>query len=308
MTTAAARRAAVRDVMTAAGVSERCACRFTGVARSTNRYCVTRDDAALTARLETLAILKPRWGYRRLHWLLEREGVHINRKRVQRVYGAAGLHVRRRRRKRVSMVRVPATMPTGPNERWSMDFVADTLGDGRPFRIFTLVDDCVRESPGLLVDVSIGAERITRFLDELPELPTDLVSDHGPEFTSQHFDQWAHERGIRLHFIRPGKPIDNCFVESFNGRLRDECLNESWFVNLRDAQRTIEAWRIEYNTARPHSSLADRTPAEFARSFREKRPPYFPAKPRSHPKPYPSTPPTPAIFAVSPDASKPHDR
>jgi putative transposase len=267
MRTAAQRRAAVPEVMTAASVSERRACRFTGVARSTQRYGPTRDDRALRARLETLAILKPRWGYRRLHWLLEREGTHVNRKRVQRVYRDAGLHVRRRRRKRVSVARVPATVPARPNERWSMDFMSDTLGDGRTFRIFTLVDDCARHSPGLLVEFALGADRVTRFLDELPELPRDLVCDNGPEFTSQCFDQWAHERGVRLHFIRPGKPIDNCYIESFNGRLRDECLNQSWFVNLRDAQRTIEAWRVEYNVARPHSGLADRTPAEFAESF-----------------------------------------
>ena len=213
--TASARRVAVHEAMAAASISERRACRFTGFARSTTRYQRARDDGELRTRLETLAILKPRWGDRRLHWLLGRDGTVVNRKRVQRVYRDAGLNVRRRRRKRVSVARVPAIAPTQPKERWSMDFMSDTLGDGRSFRIFTLVDDCSRESPGLLVDVSIGAERITAFLDELEELPTDLVCDNGPEFTSQHFDQWAHERGIRLHFIRPGKPIENCFIESF---------------------------------------------------------------------------------------------
>jgi len=264
MTTVAARRAAVREVMTAAKVSERRACRYTGFARSTQRYRPSRFDTELAARLETLAILKPRWGYRRLQWLLGRQGVLVNRKRVQRVYRAAGLHVRRRRRKRVSVARLPARAPTQPNERWSMDFVSDTLGDGRAFRTFTLVDDCTRECPGLLVDVALRAARITQFLDDLEALPTTLVCDNGPEFTSQHFDQWAHERGITLHFIQPGKPIQHCFIESFNGRLRDECLNETWFVTLRDAQRTIEAWRVEYNVARPHSGLAGRTPREFA--------------------------------------------
>lgn len=268
MTTGAARRRTVREVMAAAQVSERRACRFTGFARASTRYVSTRDDTALRERLETLAVLKPRWGYRRLHWrLTQREGWLVNRKRVQRVYCEAGLHVRRRRRKRVSVARRPSVAPTRPHERWSMDFVSDTLGDGRAVRIFTLVDDCSRESPGLLVDYSLPAERLTQFLDELPVLPPVLVCDNGPEFTSQHLDQWAHERGITLHFIRPGKPIDNCFIESFNGRLRDECLNESWFVNLRDAQRTIEAWRVEYNVARPHSGLANRTPAEFAESY-----------------------------------------
>jgi putative transposase len=265
--TASARRRAVEEARTAAELSERQACRFLGVARSSQRYAPARDDTELRERLETLAVLKPRWGYRRLHWLLGREGTRVNRKRVQRVYRLAELHVRRRKRKRVSRPRVPAPVPTQPNERWSMDFVGDTLGSGRTFRVFTLVDDYSRESPGLLVDVSLGAERLTQFLDDLPLRPTVLVCDNGPEFTSQHFDQWAHARGITLRFIRPGKPIENCYIESFNGRLRDECLNQHWFLSLRDARRTIERWRIEYNTARPHGGLAQSTPLEFANRF-----------------------------------------
>ncbi len=267
MRTASLRRDAVHRAMTAATISERRACRFTGVARATVRYPAMRDDTPLTEQLETLAMEHPRWGYRRLHWRLERDGVHVNHKRVQRVYRAAGLHVRRRRRKRVSRARVPHPTPTMPNERWSMDFVSDTLGNGQSVRVFTLVDDCSRESPGLLVHYVIGAARITEFLDTLPTLPRTLVCDNGPEFTSQHSDHWADARDITLQFIRPGKPIENCFIESFNGRLRDECLNESWFVDLADAQRTIEAWRIAYNTARPHSALDNRTPSEFANSF-----------------------------------------
>ena len=312
MVTPEQRRTAVTDAMKTAELSERRACRYTGFARSTHRYQPTRDDAELRARLEMLAIQKPRWGYRRLHWLLEREGVQVNRKRVQRVYGKAGLHVRRRRhRKRLSIVRVPAGRPAVPNERWSMDFVSDTLADGRAFRTFTLVDDCSRESPGLLVDVSIGAERITAFLEMLPVLPRTLVCDNGPEFTSQHFDQWAYERGITLHFIRPGKPVENCYIESFNGRLRDECLNESWFVNLADAQRTIEAWRVDYNVARPHSGLANRTPAEFTMTFSEKRPPHLPSDARAASNPYPtppqiSTPSSPSELPLN--RPTPHDR
>jgi putative transposase len=255
--------------MTAAAISERRACRFTGVARATCRYHTMRDDTTLQAQLEPLAIQKPRWGYRRLHWRLDRDGVHVNHKRVHRVYRAAGLQVRRRRRKRVSRARVPHPTPIAPNERWSMDVVSDTLGNGRTVRVFTLVDDCSRESPGLLVHRAISAERITEFLDTLPALPTTLVCDNGPEFTSQHLDQWADARGITLQVIRPGKPIENCFIESFNGRLRDECLNESWFIDLTDAQRTIEAWRIAYTTARPHSALRNRTPAEFANPLTE---------------------------------------
>jgi putative transposase len=270
MRTAAQRRTAVRDVIIAASVSERRACRFTGFARSSQRYRPTRDDTALRAQLETLAIQKPRWGYRRLHWLLEREGAHVNRKRAQRVYREAGLNVRRRRRKRVSRARVPRAPLFAPNERWSIDFVHDALGDGRVIRVLTVVDDFTRTCPLIAVDFALPAARVTQLLDGLAltaPLPRAIVCDNGSEFTSQAFGQWAHERGITLHFIRPGKPIENCYVESFNGRLRDECLNESWFVSLTDAQRTIEAWRIQYNESRPHSGLALRTPAEFAETY-----------------------------------------
>jgi putative transposase len=265
--TAPARRHAVREVIAAAHIPERRACRFTGFPRSTHRYRPTRDDRALRERLETLAVLKPRWGYRRLHWLLVREGWVVNRKRVQRVYRAAGLHVRRRRRKRVSVARVPRPVPQGPAERWSMDFVHDTLGDGRTIRIFTVVDDFTRACPLIAVDLALPAAHVIARLDALAHttaLPRALVCDNGSEFTSQAFDQWAHARGLKLHFIRPGKPVENAYVESFNGKLRDECLNESWFVTLADAQRTIEAWRRDYNTARPHAALGGRTPAEFA--------------------------------------------
>jgi putative transposase len=264
------RRTAVTEAMTTAGISERRACRFTAFARSTQRYQPSRDDRALRARLETLATLKPRWGYRRLHWLLVREGWPVNRKRVQRVYRDAGLTVRKRRRKRVAVARVPRPIPLGPYDRWSMDFVHDTLGDGRVIRIFTVVDDFTRTCPLIAVDLALPATYVTQLLDQLAAttpLPRAIVCDNGTEFTSQAFDQWAHRRGVALHFIQPGKPVENCYVESFNGRLRDECLNESWFVNLADARRTIESWRIEYNVARPHSGLAGQTPAAFAESY-----------------------------------------
>jgi putative transposase len=268
--TAPQRRHAVHEARTAAHLTERRACRFTGFARATQRYRPTRDDRPLRARLETLAVLKPRWGYRRLHWLLAREGWAVNRKRVQRVYQAAGLVVRKRRRKQVSAARIERTTPTAPRERWSMDFVHDTLGDGRTIRIFTVVDDFTRACPLIGVDLALPAARVTQLLDGVAgaaPLPRTLVCDNGSEFTSQAFDQWAHARGITVQFIRPGRPVENAYAESFNGRLRDECLNESWFVSLADAQRTIEAWRVEYNTGRPHSGLAGQTPAEFAASY-----------------------------------------
>ncbi len=266
MTTVAARRRAVAEARTAARLSERRACRFLGVARSTQRYTSQRDDTTLRERLETLAVLKPRWGYRRLHWLLTREGWQVNRKRVQRVYRAAGLHVRRRRRKRVARPRVVLPTPQRPRERWSMDFVQDTLGTGRVFRVLTIVDDCTRYCPAIVVDFGLGGERVIATLEQLgaeQPLPRTLVCDNGPEFTSQALDQWAYARAITLQFIRPGKPVENAYVESFNGRLRDECLNENWFATLDDARVTIERWRQEYNIDRPHSSLGDRTPAEF---------------------------------------------
>ena len=263
------RRTAVHHVMTTAEVSERRACRFTGFGRSTQRYVSVRPpDAALRARLHELAAKRRRWGYRQLTRVLRREGPPINRKRVQRLYQEEGLQVRRRRRKRRAVVpRVPVAVPTRPNERWSMDFVRDTLGDGRGFRCFTLVDDCTRECPAIEVDVSLPGERVVRVLDRVAAVrgyPRAIVCDNGPEFVSAALDEWAHRHQVVLDFIDPGKPVQNAFIESFNGTFRDECLNESWFVSLADAQRTIEAWRIDYECERPHSRLKDLTPREFA--------------------------------------------
>lgn len=268
MVTPEDRRTAVTHAMAAVQSSERRACRYTGFARSSQRYRTRRPSRqALRDRLGTLAIARPRWGYRRLYRVLRREGWTVNRKLVQRVYREEELHVRRRRRKRVAVARTPLPRPTTPNEHWSMDFVSDALGDGRKFRALTIVDDCTRESPVIEVDVSLPGARVVQVLDRLAltrGLPKAIVLDNGPEFRGEALDQWAHRRGVTLEFIQPGKPVQNAFVESFNGRFRDECLNQSWFVSLRDAQETIEAWRVDYNTARPHSSLSDRTPEEFA--------------------------------------------
>lgn len=269
MVTPEQRRTAVTSAMQTADLSERCACRFTGFARSTQRYqSIRASDAPLRAELHTLAERRRRWGYRQLYRILRRTGWADNRKRVQRVYQEEGLQVRRRaRRRRVSMPRTPMPRPTMANERWSMDFVRDTLADGRVFRSFTLVDDCTRECPMIGVDFSLSGERVVRMLEELRQtrgLPKTIVCDNGPEFTSAVLDQWAHERGVYLDFIAPGKPVQNAFIESFNGTFRDECLNEHWFVDLRDAQQIIEAWRVDYETERPHSQLRDKTPREFA--------------------------------------------
>jgi putative transposase len=264
------RRTAVTQAMQSAGIPERRACRFTGFARSSQRYRTRRPTyAAVRERLHTLALLRPRWGYRRLYVLLRREGHAINRKLVQRLYREEGLTVRRRGRKRVAVARVVKPVVSARDERWSMDFVHDYLGDGRAFRALTIVDDFTRECPAIEVDTSLSGERVTRVLDRLAHtrgLPECIVCDNGSEFTSQALDQWAHAHRVLLHFIAPGKPVQNCYIESFNGRLRDECLNESWFVSLADARATIEQWRRDYNETRPHSGLAGCTPLEFART------------------------------------------
>ena len=262
MVTPEQRRTAVTWAIKAAELSERQACRYTGFSRSSQRYAARRPlRTALRERLHTLALLRPRWGYRRLYRLLRREGTLVNRKLVQRVYREEGLAVRRRKRKRVAIPRMPLPAPTQANERWSMDFVSDAL---------TIVDDYTRESPAIEVDTSLPGDRVVRVLEQLAVtrgLPRAIVCDNGPEFRGEALDQWADRRGVALQFIQPGKPVQNAFAESFNGRLRDECLNESWFVSLADARATIEAWRIDYNVARPHSGLADRTPAEFAKEL-----------------------------------------
>jgi len=252
-------------------VSERRACELNAMDRSSYRYEPRLDhNTKLRQRLVELARQKPRWGYRRLGVLLEREGEAVNHKRLWRVYQEAGLSVRRRERKR--LVRGKAGMPAlcRPNQEWSIDFVSDALANGRAIRALTVIDGFTKESPVIEVDSSLSAPRITRVLDQVIEQrgrPDGMRLDNGPEFTSRCFVAWAEQRGIPLVFIQPGKPVQNSFIESFNGRFRDECLNASWFENLADARRKIEAWRQEYNQHRPHSALAYRTPEEFARGW-----------------------------------------
>ena len=264
-----ARREAVGWLQTR-GTSLRRACRVIGLSTSTWRYQRQTSATNLTvlARLQAHAAVRARFGYRRLHILLEREGVVVNHKRVHRIYRAAGLQVRRRRRKRLTRAeRVPLPPASQRLERWSMDFTADTLADGRNFRTLNIVDDFTRECVAIEVDRSLPGLRVTRVLDRLRAmigLPQTIVMDNGPEFTGRTLDAWAYAHGVTLRFIRPGKPIENAYVESFNGKFRDECLNEHWFVNLVDAKTAIEAWRVDYNTVRPHSSLGGRTPDQFA--------------------------------------------
>jgi putative transposase len=250
-------------------VSVRRACSVVKMAESTYRYQGHRQEPkGLRARLLEIAGERPRFGYRRLHVLLRREGWEINHKRIERLYRNERLAVRRKRRKRVAqMERRPRTLPSRADERWSMDFTADSLASGRGFRTLNLVDDFTRECLAIEVDTALSGERVTRVLDRILESrgkPAALVMDNGPEFASRALDAWAYRQGIELRFIRPGKPIENCFVESFNGKFRDECLNQHWFSDLGDARRTIEAWRLDYNQVRPHSSLGNLAPQQFS--------------------------------------------
>jgi putative transposase len=212
-------------------------------------------------------MVRRRFGYRRLHAMLRREGYEVNHKRVYRIYVEEQLWVRRRKRKRhLAMPRSPMLVPTKVNEVWSMDFVSDALAAGRRFRTLDIVDDFTREAPAIEVDTSLSGVRVTRVLDRLKlerGLPRQIRSDNGPEFISRAVEQWAYANGVEWHFIEPGKPIENAYVESFNGKFRDECLNENWFTTLADARQKIEQWRQDYNQVRPHSSLAYRTPNEF---------------------------------------------
>lgn len=254
-------------------MSERRACRTIGMARSSCRHrAQVRREDGVRERLCVLAQERPRFGYRRLHVLLEREGLKVNHKRLWRLYREEGLAVRRKRRKRAALGRrIVLPEATRVNERWSMDFTGDSLADGRTFRTLNIVDDCSRESPAIVVDQSISGERVVRELDQLAEirgLPEMIVMDNGPEFTGKALDAWAYRRGVKLHFIRPGKPVENAYVESFNGKFRDECLNAHWFVSMGHAREVIEGWRNDYNEVRPHSALGNLAPAEFARRAR----------------------------------------
>jgi putative transposase len=217
------------------------------------------------SRLQAHAAERPRYGYRRLHTLIAREGLRANHKRVYGVYRAAGLQVRRRKRKRVTRAdRQPLAAPRTRNERWSMDFMVDTLADGRGFRTLNIVDDFSRECPAIEVDRSLPGARVVRVLERLREthgLPKTIVVDNGPEFAGRTLDAWAYQHQVEIRFIRPGKPIENAYVESFNGKFRDECLNEHWFLSVAEARTIIEAWRQDYNTVRPHGSLGQQTPA-----------------------------------------------
>ncbi|HET9101361.1 MAG TPA: IS3 family transposase [Acidobacteriaceae bacterium] len=256
-------------------MSERTACKLLGVERSSYRYEPRPDrNAELREELLKLARQKPRYGYRRLQVLLERRGHEVNVKRVYRLYVEEGLSVRRRKRKRLVRDRAREPRLLRANQEWAMDFIVDGLATGRMVRILSVVDAYTRECLALEADTSLGSGRVTRVLDRLIEergRPDNVRSDNGPEFTSRRIVGWAEERKVELVHIQPGRPMQNGHVESFHGRLRDECLNTSWFRTLGDVRQKLADWRQEYNTERPHSSLDYRTPDEFKRACDQSR-------------------------------------
>jgi putative transposase len=267
--TARARRQVVGKLKAAYLISERRAVRFTGFARSSMRYRSTREPQdALRAAIREIAGEKPRWGYRFIHDRLRQRGWRVNRKRVQRLYRLENLAVRRRsKRKRSQVPRLVRPDLVCADQRWSMDFMSDALASGRRFRCLNIIDEFTRECLTIEVAHSLPAVRVIEVLERLRierGLPNVIVTDNGTEFTSRAFDAWAYARGVKIDFIQPGKPVQNCFVESFNGTFRDDCLNLHWFTSLAAAKVEIEAWRREYNTERPHSSLKRLTPAKFA--------------------------------------------
>ena len=269
MVTPVARREAAAYLREAFEMSERRACRVIGSDRASVRYQSTRpDDGVLRERLKALAQERRRFGYRRLHVLLRREGHAVNKKRVQRLYREERLTVRRRGgRKRAIGTRRPMETPVAADQRWSLDFVSDQMTDGRRFRILAVVDDCTRECLALVADTSLSGQRVARELDNIVRQrrrPGTIVSDNGTEYTSNAILRWADDTGVRWHYIAPGKPQQNGFIESFNGKLRDELLNETLFRSLPHARAVLEAWRRDYNEERPHSKLGWMTPRAYA--------------------------------------------
>jgi putative transposase len=267
----AARLEAVVHLRVAYEVSERRACSTLGTDRTSMRYRSRRpDEAAVRVRLRELASIRRRFGYRRLHILLTREGIIMNHKKLRRLYREERLQVRRRGgRKRALGTRMPMTIPQASNRRWSLDFLSDALADGRRFRILAIVDDFTRECLALVADTSLPGLRVVRELDGLIASrgrPAMIVSDNGTELTSRAVLRWSQEMQVGWHYIAPGKPQQNAFAESFLGRLRDECLNETLFTSLNHAREVLSLWKDDYNMVRPHSSLGNLAPSIFARN------------------------------------------
>jgi putative transposase len=242
------------------GLSQRRAATLVKSAPKVLRHRSKRpDDAKVRERLRALAQERPRFGYRRLHVLLRRDGLAINRKKTHRLYREEGLHLRpRKKRRRALGERLEAVAPSGANQLWTMDFTHDNLADGRAFRTLNIMDAWNREALTLEADTSLTGKRVVRALDELAQtrgLPQAIQVDNGPEFRGLDLDQWAYQNAVKLHFIQPGKPTQNAHIESFNGKLRDECLNQEWFSSLPHARTILANWKHDYNWVRPHSAL-----------------------------------------------------
>ncbi|THF87270.1 IS3 family transposase [Deinococcus sp. KSM4-11] len=252
-------------------VSERRACRVLGFSRTTQRRkSPTRvKDLVLVERLRTLAAERPRFGYRRLYLLLRRDGLKINHKRVYRVYRAEGLAVRQNARRKLALgERQQKPVVSAPNQRWSLDVMADQLASGQRFRVLNVVDDFTRECLVMHASVSITGHDVIRHLADVIRFrgcPVSIITDNGPQCSGKALDLWTHETGIHHLFIRPGTPVENTYIESFNGRVRDECLNVHWFQSLEQARVVLSTWRVDDNQVRPHTSLGGRSPNEFAR-------------------------------------------
>ena len=265
----ASKKSVINHLKTGFAVSERRSCQLVGLSRSGFRYqAKVKDEQRPRLRLKELASQYPRYGYLLLHNLLKAEGLVINKKRTYRLYTEENLQVRTKKRKKLTRPRVVMDTPLKADERWSMDFVSDQLSNGRRFRVLNIVDDFSREMIGQLVSVSISGQQVARFLNELIEQrgkPKNLVCDNGPEFTSKAMFFWSEDSGVKLSLIQPGKPTQNAFVESLNGKFRDGCLNQHWFRSLEEAKKQIEQWRYHYNHERPHSSLNYMTPVAFAK-------------------------------------------
>ncbi len=243
-----------------------------GAYRSTVRYLLQRkDENELKEEIKEIAYEKRRFGYRRIRMLLMRRGKAVNHKKVYRLYRSMGLKVLKRGgRKRALGLRKPENLITRPHQRWALDFVQDALWDGRRIRLMPVIDVFTRRCLGIIVDSSLNGRRVVKALENMIEehgTPEEIISDNGTEFTSNIVLKWCHDRGQKWNYIQPGKPYQNGNAESFNGKLRDECLNENWFTNLEEARRLIEKWREEYNGLRPHSALNGRTPNEAASCF-----------------------------------------
>lgn len=249
-------------------ISERSACKLSGISRTGYRYkAVPAKDGALRKRLVELAAQHNALGYPMLHGMLKSEGLVVNQKRTYRLYSEEGLQLRKRKKKKLDRPRMPMIVPIKADVRWSMDFVSDQLSNGRRFRVLNVKDDYSKELVGQLVAFSIGGKQVARFLDQLIDsrrAPKQITCDNGTEFTSKAMFYWQKESGVKLAFIQPGKPTQNAFIESLNGRFRQECLNQHWFRSLEEAREIIDHWRYHYNHERPHSTLNYMTPVAFA--------------------------------------------